>query len=122
VYGGFWARGGALFIDGLVLSFSTVFVSPFLPPALSLFVLLLIPAVYETAMEAGSGATMGKRLFGLRVTGLDGQPISLRRSAGRHFAHYLSALFLVGYLIVPFNRRKRALHDFMAGTVVIKAR
>ncbi len=36
------------------------------------------------------------------------------------FARYLSiALLMLGYLIQPFTPRKRALHDFVAGTVVV---
>lgn len=119
VYAGFWVRGAALFIDGIVVSFGSAFTSPFLPGIFSVAV-LLFGALYEILMEAQTGATLGKKALGLRVTTPDGQPISIRRSIGRHFAHYLSAIFFIGYIMAGFDRQKRALHDRMAGTLVIK--
>ncbi len=119
-YGGFWVRFLAATIDGFVLSVGVLLLDGFIP-IVSLLALFLIPALYEIIMEAQSGATLGKRVFGLRVVTADTlQPISVRRSIGRHLGHYVSAFFLLGYIMAGLNRRKRALHDYMAGTVVIK--
>src|SRR5207342_449609 len=45
------------------------------------------------------------------------------RATGRLLGRYLSMLlFMIGYLMQPFNARKRALHDFLSGTVVVVER
>ena len=122
-YGGFWVRFVAVIIDGFIVSFGTALVAGFLP-IFALPALILAPALYEIIMEAQSGATLGKRVFGLRVVTADTlQPISIPSAVIRHFGHYVSgAVFLLGYIMAGLNRRKRALHDYMAGTVVIKDR
>jgi uncharacterized RDD family membrane protein YckC len=52
----------------------------------------------------------------------DGQRISFGRATGRFFAKFLSALILlIGYIMAAFTERKRALHDMIADTVVVKA-
>ena len=57
----------------------------------------------------------------LRANGLD--RISFLRASGRVLARYVSILtFMIGYLMQPFNARKRALHDFLCGTVVVVKR
>ena len=41
---------------------------------------------------------------------------------GRHFGKILSGLLcLAGYIMQPFTEKKQALHDIMAGTLVVKA-
>jgi uncharacterized RDD family membrane protein YckC len=43
------------------------------------------------------------------------------RSTVRYFAKYLSALILfIGFLMAAVTRRKQALHDMIAGCVVVK--
>lgn len=67
-------------------------------------------------------ATVGKRLVGLRVTDLQGRRISFGRATLRLVCKILSYLtFLIGFLIQPFTKRKQALHDLLAGTLVFKA-
>src|SRR5688572_16792867 len=65
-------------------------------------------------------ATPGKRWFGIKVTDLQGGRISLGRSTARAFASVLSwVVFLIGFLLVFLTRRRQALHDLIAGTVVV---
>ncbi len=91
-YGDLYIRLIAATIDAFVLAFGIIFVARLLP-ILSAYALFLIPALYEIITEAQSGATLGKRVFNLRVVTADTlQPISVRRSIVRHFAHYLSVL------------------------------
>ena len=56
----------------------------------------------------------------LKVIGLSGESISFWRATGRYFGKYVSVLVLIGYLIQPFTENKQALHDLMAGTLVIR--
>jgi uncharacterized RDD family membrane protein YckC len=90
--------------------------------------LALIGAVWTTAVFAYqlwgnvSGATIGKRLVGLRVVSRAGGPPSFLSGLIR------AAVWLVGstagsfgFLIALFNRENRTLHDYASGTVVIEA-
>ena len=76
--------------------------------------------LYEAFMESSSyQATLGKMIFGMRVTDLNGNRISFERATGRHFAKWLSGLALgIGYIMVAFTERKQGLHDLLAGTLV----
>ncbi len=66
-------------------------------------------------------ATLGKLALGLIVTDLDGNRISFWRASLRFFGTLVSGSVLnIGYLIQPFTAKKQALHDLMAGTLVIK--
>jgi hypothetical protein len=48
-------------------------------------------------------------------------PGSFGRAVGRHFAKYLSGLILyLGYVMVAFTSQKRGLHDYIAGTLVLR--
>ena len=67
-------------------------------------------------------ATPGKKVLNLRVTDLNGQRISFGRASGRFFAKYISALtMLIGYILAGFTERRQALHDMIAGTLVLRA-
>jgi len=77
-------------------------------------------AIYEVVLESSaSQATLGKRIFDLKVTNLDGNRISLARALGRHFAKYISSvMLLIGFIVAGFSARKQALHDMIARTLV----
>jgi len=76
--------------------------------------------LYESLMESSAQqATLGKLIFGLKVTDLAGNRISFARATGRHFAKILSGLILlIGFIMAGFTERKQALHDMIAGTLV----
>jgi len=78
--------------------------------------------LYYAGLEASSKqATVGKILLGLRVTDLAGFRVSFKKATGRYFAKVLSALLLLlGFVMAAFTERKQALHDILAGTVVVK--
>lgn len=87
-------------------------------------VLLFLAAdwLYNAYMTSSQRrATFGKYFMGLIVTGLDGEEIGFGQATGRYFAKYISTFPLfAGFFITPFTRRKQALHDMVAGTVVVK--
>jgi len=82
---------------------------------------LLLNWVYFTFLEsAESQATLGKRLMGLKVTDLNGQPINLMRASVRHFAKILSTVTLFyGYLMPLFNKQRQTLHDKVGRCLVV---
>jgi uncharacterized RDD family membrane protein YckC len=79
---------------------------------------------YFAVMESSaSQATLGKLALGLAVTDLEGRRLGLAQATGRTLAKFLSSLPLsLGYLLAAFTRRKQALHDLVAGTLVVRRR
>ena len=139
-YGGFWIRVAAAIIDAIILR---VVVAPvgmifgglgmagmmgglphgglaLLGGGVTFIFLVFGSWLYEAFMESSSyQATLGKMIFGMKVTDLNGNRISFERATGRHFAKWLSAMILgIGYIMVGFTERKQGLHDLIAGTLV----
>lgn len=82
-------------------------------------------AVINFVLVAGlSGRTLGKWMTGLRIERRDGEPLSFGRALVRHLAGYPLTLltFGVGFLFAAFDSQGRALHDLLAGTVVVRSR
>ena len=70
------------------------------------------------------GATLGKQALGLRIVRADGAQLSFGRATARHFLKVMITPlvpFAIGYLMAAFTARKRALHDFLADTLVIRS-
>jgi uncharacterized RDD family membrane protein YckC len=88
--------------------------------ALWLFAAVIVPWLYTAMQEASTAkATLGKRLMRIQVTDLKGERISFGRASGRFFGRLLPT-FGIGYLMAAFTRRKQALHDLVAGCVLVK--
>lgn len=82
--------------------------------------LTLIAGIYFVTFWSGAGQTPGMRLLGLRLWGPRGDPPSLGRSLVRAVGTAIAIIPLfAGYLPVLFDRRRRGLPDFLAGTVVV---
>ena len=84
-------------------------------------------AVFAAALDLGilpglTGRTVGKWATGLRIELFNGGQISIGAALLRHFVGYpVSFLPLgLGFLIAAFTSRGRTLHDFIAGTVVVR--
>jgi uncharacterized RDD family membrane protein YckC len=66
-------------------------------------------------------ATIGKRVFNLRVTDLPGNRLSFRRASVRHLSKFLSwIILLAGFFMMLWSTKRQALHDRIAGTLVLK--
>jgi type IV pilus assembly protein PilA len=93
------------------------------------FVAFLNGSVLGCAYFAGfhssaKQATPGKMAFGVKVSDLAGARIGVIRGIGRYFALWLSTLTLgIGCLMAgEFTQKKQALHDMIAGTLVVNAK
>lgn len=141
-YGGFWIRVVAAIIDAIVVRvvawpIGMVFglgglagmMGGFPHGAMGLhllgggLVLVLVifgSWLYEAFMLSSPyQATLGKMIFGMRVTDPNGNRISFGRATGRHFVKWLSGMILcIGFIMVGFTERKQGLHDMLAGTLV----
>jgi len=66
-------------------------------------------------------STIGKAIFGMRITDAAGRRVSFGRASARHFAKLLSdATLSIGYIMAGFTAKKQGLHDLIAGTVVTR--
>ncbi|HEX8069122.1 MAG TPA: RDD family protein [Pyrinomonadaceae bacterium] len=87
------------------------------------FVIALAASALNFVVLPGlAGRTVGKWLTGLRIERRDGEPVSFLRALLRHTVGYLATLLTagLGFLVAGFNREGRALHDLIAGTVVVR--
>jgi uncharacterized RDD family membrane protein YckC len=142
-YGGFWIRFVAVLIDGFIVGIVVWPISGMMALAIGMAGgAVSMPTIgvhlvrgivgltfsfcanwlYEAGMESSSKqATLGKMALALKVTDLQGRRISFARATGRHFAKILSGMILlIGYIMAGFTERKQALHDMIAGTLVIR--
>lgn len=86
-------------------------------------VALLITWLYHAYFESSSWqATPGKRVVNIYVTDLNGQQLTFLNATGRHFAKIVTGLipFFLGYIMAAFTERRQALHDMIAGTLVLR--
>lgn len=78
--------------------------------------------VYFAYPWALSGKSLGMAVLGIRVVAKDGTHAGWRRAVVRTLALPLSFLLLgLGLVPILLQKQNRALHDFMAGTVVVYA-
>lgn len=145
IYAGFWLRLLAYVLDsallGLVLGMTVLW--PILennhvgatPHDLLAFynsgsrqatafqlLLELLGWLYFATFESSKWqATPGQKMLKLKVTNLAGERIGFGRATGRHFAMIISVLtFGIGFLMMAFTEKKQALHDMIAGCLVIR--
>lgn len=136
IYGGFWIRFGAKFIDGIItglLTYAFLFLTGMgltgNPGTLNagigiiIFLQYAIPFSYTTFFIGKYAATPGKMACGLKVISPNGESVSYYRAAGRTLAEYLSAIILaIGYIMAAFDDEKRTLHDRICNTRVIRGK
>ena len=77
---------------------------------------------YFALMESSKQqATLGKMALGLKVTDMEGKKISFARATGRYFGKIISnMIFMIGYILAGLTEKKQALHDMIAGCLVIR--
>jgi uncharacterized RDD family membrane protein YckC len=134
-YAGFWVRLAAAALDwvllgvvGLLIGLGVAAIAPeggAVAQALALAIALAVAWLYFALLESSpGGATFGKRALRLQVLTADGmRRVGFVRATARWAGRWLSALVLaIGYLMQPFTARRQALHDLLAGTVVVARR
>jgi uncharacterized RDD family membrane protein YckC len=90
-------------------------------PALFFF---LIALVYYVVMEVTSGATIGKKVMGLKVVKEDGTPIDWGAGVIRNILRIIDGFFfyLVGAIVVWVSKKKQRLGDMAAHTLVVRSK
>lgn len=131
VYAGFLTRFAAAFVDGIILNILGFAMGAAVGIALGGDQMAQIVAqvmgvivgwLYNALLESSeSQGSLGKMALGIKVVDLQGQRISFGRASGRHFAKIPSILILgIGFIMAAFTEKKQALHDIMAGCLVVK--
>jgi uncharacterized RDD family membrane protein YckC len=79
---------------------------------------------YLTIFLSGGRNTLGKHLIGLRVYSEDGvTALNAPKAAIRAIGYSISSVILyLGFIMAAFNKEGRALHDYMAKSVVVRER
>jgi uncharacterized RDD family membrane protein YckC len=90
-----------------------------------LFVLVAVGGgwLYHALLESSEWqATAGKKALGLAVTDLSGDKISFGRASGRYFGKMISNMIPlgVGFILAGVTEKKQALHDMIAGCLVLR--
>ncbi len=138
-YAGFWVRFVAKFIDhtivgviGMLFYAAAMFMffldDKMLMSPLRMVVLMLVYVLqisfniaYTTLFVGKYGATPGKMALNLTVVNPDGSKVSYTKAFGRFFAEIISGIILaIGYIMAAFDSEKRALHDRICSTRVIR--
>jgi uncharacterized RDD family membrane protein YckC len=136
---GFWIRWLAMIVDGVIVnlvSFPLGFAMGFasvtvfkdsasmdaLMNGLSQAIGLVVGVAYVGYFTSRKGATLGKLAFGMRVY-KEGttQHLTFIRAVLREVAKIASYLtLLIGFIMAGVRKDKRALHDLLAGTRVMR--
>lgn len=136
IHAGFWRRCAAYLLDSIVLGvistalFEVAFrafgssgdIAALGAGALINTLLMLVIGWLYFALQESSAAqaTLGKRAMGIKVTDDEAARIGFGRASGRFFAKGVSGIILdIGFLMAGWTARKQALHDMMAGTLVV---
>ncbi|MDD5168501.1 MAG: RDD family protein [Syntrophales bacterium] len=149
LFGGFWRRAAAAFIDQIILGITysfflvigttagifgfSIYTYALEPEAVMrtaagamLFFhvfCLLMNMAYFTYFHGMTGQTPGKMAMGLKVIQASGLEMTFGVAFLRWVGYLVSSLCLfLGYIWVAFDPRKQGWHDKIAGTLVIVKR
>lgn len=95
----------------------------FLGILFAMLIFLGLNWLYFAGMESSERqATFGKATMSLRVTNLEGRRLSFGHATGRFFAKIITGMIPlgIGYIMAGFTEKKQALHDMIAGTLVLR--
>lgn len=145
-YAGFWRRFLAFFVDTFILNLIGMVLQTLLgknpiemflnmnsleelqefqnsasTTVISLMGLIVGLFYYSIFYVNYDGATPGKRLMAIKVIRDDGSKVTYPVIFIRYLSSFISPFIMgIGYLMVFWDRKKQALHDKIAKTVVVK--
>jgi uncharacterized RDD family membrane protein YckC len=124
-YASFWLRAAAFILDGVLLAMISMLVvigddTPgYGETTLSIAIDFVVAWAYFVTMTWKKKATLGKMIMGLEVVDAEGNNLSFIQANVRFFSTFISGALPPLYLVVAFNEKRRAIHDFIAGSYVI---
>ncbi|SFJ31867.1 MULTISPECIES: RDD family protein [unclassified Bacillus (in: firmicutes)] len=125
---GFWRRFGANFIDGLVIvPFLVIFMLLGVSDETSDKIIGILQALYYLIVPiVWAGFTVGKKAVNIRIVRIDGQEITIWTTLKRYLLSSMvygitfGIAIIVSAFMVALRQDKRSIHDFIAGTQVIR--
>ena len=82
---------------------------------------LILGWIYQSlTLASARQATLGMRAAGVFVTDVRGERLSFGRAVLRHACKALSYFYAIGLPMQPFMKRRQTLHDWLAGSVVLR--
>ena len=83
-----------------------------------LFVLVWIAAF--PVVEGLTGQTIGKKIIKIKVTGKNGNKVTVLQSLLRHLFDFIDYFLLIGLIIIAVSTSKQRIGDLVANTIVIE--
>ncbi|AIQ62789.1 RDD family protein [compost metagenome] len=129
---GFWIRFAARFLDGLIFSLPLSIVIYLLTgedvrEGAGRTVVNILNILYAVLLPIfWNGQTIGKRICNIRIRKTSGAPLGIGTMLIRDgliellYSYTYGIAVLVSAIMVAARRDKRAIHDFAAGTEVVK--
>lgn len=82
---------------------------------------MIVPALYTLIFWLWRSATPGKMICGTKIISEDGTKLDWKKAIIRLFSYLVSAIpLMLGFLVVPFDKKKQGWHDKIAKTYVVK--
>jgi len=122
-YAGFWIRAAARVIDIVIVGMAMSILRFILrvPLLQEETFTLAVACLYEVYFVSRQGATIGKIGLNLKIVRADGSAVTRSWALRRYLAMGLSLLTgTVGFWMAAFDKQKRALHDRICATRVVR--
>lgn len=111
---GFWRRFVATLIDFCIFM---------IPIAIFHGFTWILWFLYHFLLWRWGGATIGDLIMGIKIVKEDGSELDWKTALIRAFAGILSGIaFFIGFFWAGWSRDKKAWHDYIAGTIVVRTR
>ncbi|MGG2094892.1 RDD family protein [Bacillus sp. S13(2024)] len=125
---GFWRRLGANFLDGLVLvPFLVIFMALGVSEKKADDIVGMLETLYYLIVPiVWGGFTVGKKAVDIRIVRIDGKNITIWTTLKRYLLGGIvyGITFGIGVIVSAFmvalRKDKRSIHDFIAGTEVVR--
>lgn len=119
-YSSFGKRFLAYIVDAALVFILSLIINRVIP-YIGWIISLCFSFLYYTMFICSEAqATPGKFLVKIKVTDIEGNRLTVKKSILRFFASWLSGLLLCfGYILSLFTSKKQTLHDLIMETVVI---
>lgn len=81
----------------------------------------IVDLLYHSLLESSKfQGSFGKVALGIIVTDTDGNKLDFTKALIRNVCKFISsAILFIGYIMAGFTEKKQALHDIIAGTLVV---
>ncbi|HTI14190.1 MAG TPA: RDD family protein [Dictyobacter sp.] len=122
-----WPRFLAVFIDSIIIIIISGIIELLLfshNTKAAESATFVIAMLYFIILEGTMGATLGKKILGLKVVNQDGSPISWGASIIRNILRIIDWIFcyILGAILIWTSSTRQRLGDRAAHTVVVKSR